>query len=465
MISFENRQRINLGFSELLIILLLGWGMAACSSATPLMPTSSSTPVLVPINTSTPRMAPMRTSVHTLTPTSALVIGEPLRPFPQHGEYAPGSILPDQRTQQQLDDDVRAFYDYWKATYLIEAGQTTRGDPIYRVAFAKELPDKGTTVSEGQGFGMIIVSLLAGYDPEAQTIFDGLWQFACAHPSMVDERLMDWKVPDTESGNDSAFDGDADMAFGLLLADVQWGSQGEIDYKADATTLITGILESTIGPDSRLPMLGDWVDPAGEVFNQYTPRSSDFMLVNFRAYGKITSDPVWEEVATGSLDVMRSIQQDFSQTTGLMPDFIVMTGSNHIPEPAPADFLEGPEDGDYSYNAGRVPFRVGSDALLNNASTSRDIVQKISGWAETVTQGDPANFRAGYDLQGNPLPDSDHFSTFFVSPLGVAAMTNPGQQSWLNTVYDSVYNQHEDYFEDSVNLLCLLVMTGNFWTS
>ena len=54
-----------------------------------------------------------------------------------------------------------------------------------------------------------------------------------AHPSEIDSRLMDWNVPEPE-GNDSAFDGDADIAFGLLLADAQWGSAGRVNYKAEA---------------------------------------------------------------------------------------------------------------------------------------------------------------------------------------------------------------------------------------
>ena len=43
-------------------------------------------------------------------------------------------------------------------------------------------------------------------------------------------------------------------------------------------------------------------------------------------------------------------------------------------------------------------------------------------------------------------------------------MSDPNQQEWLNRVYDSVYAEHIDYYEDSVNLLCLLVMSGNAWT-
>jgi endo-1,4-beta-D-glucanase Y len=305
---------------------------------------------------------------------------------------------------------------------------------------------------------------MGGYDEEAQQIFDGLWEFVRAHPSATDSRLMDWYFPDTENGNESAFDGDADIAYGLLLADAQWGSQGRINYKEEAIVLIGGIFESTIGPESHLPMLGDWVDANGELYNQYTPRSSDFLLVNFRAYGKATNDPVWNAVVSQSQAVMNAIQSDYSPQTGLMPDFIVLKGDALAPQPAPAEFLEGPDDGHYSYNAGRVPWRVGSDALLHNDAASRAIAQKISRWIEASANGDPVNIRAGYDLDGNPLPGSDYFTTFYVAPMGVAAMTDPNQQEWLNAIYDSVYEKHIDYYEDSVNLICLFMMSGNAWT-
>jgi hypothetical protein len=101
--------------------------------------------------------------------------------------------------------------------------------------------------------------------------------------------------------------------------------------------------------------------------------------------------------------------------------------------------------------------------LLHRDAASRAIVQKISNWIEASTGGNPANIRSGYDLNGDPLPESNYFTTFFVAPMGVAAMTNPAQQNWLNSIYDAVYNRHEDSYEDSVTLLCLLVMTGNFW--
>ena len=379
------------------------------------------------------------------------------RPFPQHVTYAPNSILPDHRTREQLDDDLRAYYDHWKENYLAEAGMNGDGITMYRVVLGKDEPTRSTTVSEGQGYGMMIVPIMAGYDPDAQIIFDGLWAFVKAHPSEIDPRLMDWNVP-LEEGNASAFDGDADIAFGLLLADAQWGSDGRVNYKAEADMMIAGILESTIGPESHLPMLGDWVNVGEAQYNQFTPRSSDFMLVNFRAFANASNDPVWNDVVLQSQNVMTGIQAQYSSVSGLMPDFIV----NGVP--APANFLEKETDGAYNYNAGRIPWRVGADALLHDDAVSRSIVQNISHWIEASTNGAPLNIRAGYQLNGEPLPNSDYFTTFFVAPMGVAAMSDPAQQAWLNAIYDSVYNNHIDYYEDSVDLLCLLVMSGNFWS-
>lgn len=399
------------------------------------------------------------TATATQEPTSALVPAKaPLaRPFPQHVTHAPNSILPNHRTQSQLDDDIRAYYDFWKANYIAEAGLDDNGIAMYRVALGRDEPTRSTTVSEGQGYGMMIVPIMAGYDRDAQTTFDGMWAFVNAHRSEIDPRLMDWNIP-LEEGNASAFDGDSDIAFGLLLADAQWGSDGSINYIAEAQTMIAAILESEIGLESHLPMLGDWVNVGEPQYNQFTPRSSDFMPVNFRAFGKATNHPVWDDIVFQSQTLMADVQKNYSPETGLMPDFIV-NGA-----PAPENFLENVTDGAYNYNAGRVPWRVGADALLNDDPLSRSIVQNISHWIETSAEGDPLKIRAGYELSGEPLPDSDYFTTFFVAPMGVAAMNDPAQQEWLNKIYDSVYAAHIDYYEDSVNLLCLMVMSGNFWS-
>ena len=395
-------------------------------------------------------------------PYSACVASPPARPFPRHVSYAPGTIKPG-FSQTVLDDDVRAFFDRWKADYLVSAGTAPDGTPMYRIIHSKNTPQE--TVSEGQGYGMIIMALMAGYDPDARLFLDGLWTFARQHPSSVDNRLMAWQVPENPgTGIDAAFDGDADMAYALLMADNQWGSSGTVNYRQEAHRLLAAILESMVGPQSHLPMLGDWISREGPPYSQYTPRSSDFMPDHFRAWYDITKNSAWLQVLHATQAAISQVQAEYSPTTGLLPDFLVpVSSTDHRLKPAPPNFLEGPDDGHYEYNAGRDPWRIGTDALLYNDAVSLAQVRKIADWIHSATGGLAQNIKDGYFLDGRPLRPDDDFTTFFAAPMGVAAMTRPEYQSFLNDVYTKVRHRHEDYYEDSVTLLCMLVMSGNFW--
>ena len=397
--------------------------------------------------------------------TYLLFSGSELRhPFPQHVQYAPDTIRPNHRSQIQQDNDVRAAYDRWKAHYLVTvSGSTPSGGALYRVSYGSLDPSR--TVSEGQGYGMVIVALMAGHDPDAQSIFDGLWYFSRNYSSSIDSRLMTWQIPeDLASGADSAFDGDADIAYGLLLAYAQWGSHGNVNYAAAANVVITAIKESTIGPESYLPMLGDWVSSSDEPYNQYTSRSSDFMPAHFRAFAEFSGDETWMQVVSAVQDAIGSMQSIHSPDTGLLPDFMVpVSATDHSLKPAPPHFLEGPHDGDYDYNAGRDPWRIATDALLNNNADSLKQARRMADWIVKTSGGNPSAIKSGYTLNGTPTNPDNDFTTFFAAPFGAALMTTPGHQQFLNDVYDAVVDVQEDYYEDSVTLLCLLLMTGNYW--
>ncbi|MFH0792463.1 MAG: glycosyl hydrolase family 8 [bacterium] len=365
-----------------------------------------------------------------------------------------------------MDDDVRAAYTRWKSKYLAQAGTELDGQPRYRVKLASAATS--ATVSEGQGYGMLIVALMAGDDADAQRLFDGLWEYFNDHRSPIDSRLMDWHVPPDETaepGNDdSAFDGDADIAFGLLLADQQWGSAGRVNYRREAGEVMAGVLASEIGPQSRLPMFGDWVQPNDDPYNQYTPRSSDFMPDHFRAFARASGDATWNAVVVACQESVASLQANYSPVTGLLPDFIVpVSATDHTPKPAPAGFLEDPNDGYYYFNAGRDPWRLGTDALINGDAPSTSQTLRMARWIRSATGGIPQNIKPGYQLDGTPLLPGDYFTSFFAAPFGVAAMLAPEQQSWLNDVYDAVHLREEGYYEDTITLLCMLVMTHNYW--
>lgn len=374
-------------------------------------------------------------------------------PFGSHTfDYADGTLFPNQYSQVQIDAFVSAYYDQWKSDFL----RVDPGGDGYRVI----MDGSGRTTSESQGFGMVILPHMAGHDANAQNIFDGLFTYARAHPSVIDPQLMDWDQPNPV-GNNSAFDGDADIAFGLLLADAQWGSDGPINYRQEALNVIEAIYDSTIGPNSRLPMLGDWVNPfSGGTYSQWTTRSSDFMAGHFRVFGTVSGNEAqWDQVVLTIQQAISDIQSDYG--TGLLPDFIVMDSSTGEFSPAPPNFLESPYDGDYWYNAGRVPWRIGADAVLMGDIASQEQAAMLSEFFQQASGGDPNQILGGYRLNGNPL--NFWSDLFFRAPVGVAAMTgtDAADQAWLNAIFDNIKSTHVNYYSDSVTLNSLLIISGN----
>jgi endo-1,4-beta-D-glucanase Y len=384
----------------------------------------------------------------------------PNRPFPQHTTYASGSILPSVG-QATLDSDVETFYNYWKQTYV--STSTVNGQFRARVIDNSQ-GGNGGTVSEGMGYGMIIVVMMAGYDPDAQTIFDGMFNYARAYPVPGAPNLMIWQIDSsgTTSQSDSAFDGDADIAYALILADAQWGSSGTINYAAEALATLEDIANYTIGANSLLPELGNWVPDA--THTQYTPRSSDFMYGHFRAYSRFqtSQSSFWTSVLQACENAVDQIQANEGSVTGLLPDFMVYSSSLGRYQPAPSNFLESSNDGSYYYNAGRDPWRIGVDWLLNGNQKAYNQVTKISNWVANNAGNNGQNIRPGYTLSGTPI-DTSYFSSFFASPLGVAAMLQSSQQTWLDSIYNAVKNNHDTYYEDTVTMICMIIMSGNYW--
>ena len=383
-------------------------------------------------------------------------------PFPQHITYAPGTLHPNHISREEQDQIVRKAYDQWKRSYITSVENGRADVPMFRVNAGPR--KKNLTFSEGQGYGMIITAIMAGHDPDANMLFDGLWEYSRKHPSRNDKRLMAYKVPVRPDRRNSAFDGDCDIAFGLLLADRQWGKAGRIDYHAEALKVIDGLMSSVIGPESRLPMLGDWVKPNGKKYHQRTIRTSDIMPGHFRAFARATGKKNWLATLAACQHLVDEIQASVTPETGLLPDFIIAPSKlSDPPKPAPAYFLERYRDGRYYYNAARVPWRIGTDALVARDPISLAQVRKMAFWIVSATEGAPARIKPGYNLNGRALPDNNYYSKAFAAPFGIAVMALSTQQTYLNQTFDLIIGKSQGYYEDTISFLCLLVMTGNFW--
>jgi endoglucanase len=375
-------------------------------------------------------------------------------PFGAHSiAYAEGSILPAV-SHGVLDDAVRGFYDAWKAEYL------HRGCGEGRAYVATGF-DQSITVSEAHGYGLIILALMAGHDGDAQADFDAMIRFFWDHPSVGSQGLMAWSQDGnclTNRGGSSATDGDLDIAYGLLLADKQWGSDGEFDYFGQAQHVLAAIVDREVDESKSYLLLGDWVDRHG-AYNDAT-RSSDFMPAHFSSFHDADGAGPWRQIQDRSYRTMQAVQS----STGLFPDFILSPTEN--PYAAGPYFLEGPYDGEYSYNACRVPFRTAVHFLTSGDDRGREIARRTASWSERATGGDPSALTAGYWLDGDSLPGSNYSSMAFIGPMGVAAMVDPAYQDWLDSLWNQMASTplQKVYFDDTLKLLSMIVMSGNWWS-
>src|SRR5436190_14110530 len=249
------------------------------------------------------------------------------RPFPQHTTYFSGTIKPNNVSQSTMDSSVKSKWSTWKSNYL-----KTAGTGKYYVKYNSA----GETVSEAHGYGMLLAVIMAGADSSAKTYFDGLYAYYKAHPSQNNSFLMAWKQNSSFQnieGADSATDGDMDIAYSLLLADKQWGSSGTINYKQAATNMINAIMANDVSHNRWNLNLGDWATGSqGD-----NTRPSDFMIEHLKAYKAATGDTRWDNVINTTYGVINSMFNNFSPSTGLIPDFVVPNGTGW--KPAAANFL------------------------------------------------------------------------------------------------------------------------------
>lgn len=376
--------------------------------------------------------------------------------------YAPGAIRPNHVGQDELDRAVRDFYDAWKRRYLLQAC----GEGRWLVQIRPEGDDDRLTISEAHGFGMLALPLVAGHDPQAKEIFDGMVAYWRDHPSRFTPELLAWSQDRScrsPEGADSGSDADMDIALGLMLADRQWGSCGAVDYLGLARTLLAAIKRADIHPSGTYVMLGDWAGYS-EPYYQNGTRTSDMVPGHWRAFAELTGDPVWNRLIESTYGLVERMQSVYSGGTGLLPDFI----RDPLTDPAPAYpyFLEDAYDGSYVYNACRDPLRLSLDFLAHGEPRARTAVARMEEWIRTSTGGVPTAIRSGYEIDGKPLSWSGYVSMAFVATFGAGATVDAANQQWLNAIWDLVVATpvgDEGYYEDTLKLLSMIVMSGNWW--
>ncbi len=378
-------------------------------------------------------------------------------PFPFHAAYAAGVIKPNDVSQAEMDEAVLRHHRAWAKRYLRDSG----GDGTW-----VKYDNTDSTVSEAHGYGMVIAAYMAD-----RATFDSMLDYFLAHPSTISPHLMAWKqtlvggvMKDVE-GADSATDGDLDIAYALLLADAQWGAS-KPRYKALALKVLSDILAHEVNPATATFTPGDWASGADKLHT----RPSDFMTGHLLAFAQ--ADAAHADAWRGLYDRVASIVNDQfangSGQTGLMPDFMVQSGTRFVP--VEGKYLESRHDGDFSYNACRTPWRLSLSAVVQGRNEMIAPLRQQASWIESAAGGRPTGIRAGYTIANGPNgePFVRYDDLAFTAPFAVNAMLGgPSSQAWLNALWRSItggdYGPKVDYFGDSIRMQVLITVSGNWW--
>ena len=382
-------------------------------------------------------------------PSKASPIADISYPFASHLTPYVAGITPSGTTQASRDALIRAQYDNWKSAGVkaLCGGNVV----VHNEAYA--------TVSEGAGYGLLLAVLMAGHDSQARALFDGLLHVVRNHPahSTKHPALMDWRVKaDCSGGGDgwNAMDGDLDIAMALLMADKQWGSSGTVNYKAEALGTIAAIKAQNISPLGYTKGLP----------NAANNRTSDYMITHFKAFKRATGDAFWDLAVDKAFYLLNLMQTNFAPATGLIPDFIVNTASAN-PTPSPGWIGDNNEnEGYYYWNACRLPMRLAADYVTSGDTRSKIVTGKLMDFFQRTSGGNPALIRPGYKLDGTALPNTDYSSPSFIGPATAGALVDARFQPFLNSLW-SYSGSHlaRGYYDTELQLLSLIVASGNWW--
>ncbi|MEO7426146.1 MAG: glycosyl hydrolase family 8 [Fibrobacteria bacterium] len=342
-------------------------------------------------------------------------------PFPQDQAYKFG-IKPAGANHT----DVQAAYTMFLTKYYEESGDLAR--------IKWDVPTQ--TVSEGIGYGMIIMAYMDNATNNTQAKFDKLWAYYQKFTNAAG--MMHWKITGFSGAAEmnGATDGDLDAAFGLCLAYHQWG---DAKYKTAATDLMKKIYSTEVNA-SKVLKPGDAFD------NPKNP--SYFSAVAIGMFNALKWDGNdWASVLTANYAHVKSAQ---NATTGLVPDW---TQDNGSPD------ARGPS---YKFDAARVPWRMGIAYAWYGEASAKDIANKMTSWLKTSTAGDPAKIMTGYQLTGTALENTN--IPAYIGPFACGAMVDAAHQTWLDACYKKLatFIDDDNYYNESLQLMSLLTMTGNF---
>ena len=330
---------------------------------------------------------------------------------------------------------IQNYYKYWKDKYF-RVSQRVKGGAYI------DYQNNQTTCSEALGYGMLISIYMSRlHENNTRNDFDALNRFRRQFSSSIDPRLTSWYIDDKigiTNTTTCATDGDLDIAYALILAWSEWKCPRYIE---EAKKVLSGIEDSLIRIDHSLRR-GDWD------INQHATRLSDIMPTHFDVFSQISDRQLWQKVKK----VHYLLLEQISKEKGAFPDFVVKDENGW--KPAPPNLLESDYDGMMYYNSCRVPWRLAAASIENNDQDAKNLLRFFNAGIGKVGND---SFKAGYNLDGKEI--NEWTDGAFTAPHMCSLFAV--QRKDATTAKEWQFSQKEKYYQDSIRLLSLLLVTNN----
>ena len=365
----------------------------------------------------------------------------PKYPFPQNMKHPHGNVIEYADVSM-----IKDHYNKWKNAW-------------YDASQGYILAPEGTcsTVSEAIAYGMLIAVYMDDGSNGAKEMFDkiyGTWKSNGGNGAG-----MNWRVG-CEGGSGSASDADFDAALALIMASKQWDNASYLD---DAKKIIGWMSTNDIN--------GTKIKPGSQWNDAFNP--SYATLANFRVFAAVGGSGDWNGVATWGASEIKACQ---NQSTGLVPDWCTWDG--HQPTKTSASVQQSEAAGFFD-DAARTPWRTAWDYYWFGTASSKSFNATITKWLYTEANV-ASEINSGYYVDGRAEKSTkrNFASSTFSGGLGFAAASDETEagQKYLGTVYSYLAsktacaraqncgegdNPGEKYYPSTLNLLYLLLMTGN----
>ncbi len=359
-------------------------------------------------------------------------------PFPQNMKHPYGTTV-----EYAVTDSVKSHYEKWKQVW-------------YNASNGWVYAPEGTcsTVSEAIAYGMLITVYM-----DDESTFKKLYEVWSNNGGAT--AGMNWRIG-CDKGDGSATDADEDAALALVMASKQWNNS---TYLNNAKSLINWIAQNDIDGNNSIKPGSNWSSSLNPSY---------VMLGHYRLFEKVTGDSKWSTIRQKAAKDLLACQDS---KTGLVGDWC--DWNSHKPVLTNAAVSN---DIGYYDDASRTPWRTAWAYYWYGDSDAKKFNETIANWLIPTTHT-ASGVNSGYKWNGSAYEADNSKERSFVSSsfsggLGLATSSIEGEAAaaYLASTYKALIslksckspdkcgegsNPGEKYYPATLNVLYLLIMTGN----